>query len=188
VGSRGESDDQPFGFSVPKIGHRSPPIGVVGERPALLSSNLLTPFNQPRAGPAIGNSVVQITHGSVLLIGGAKLTVVPIYEYEHLEKPGDSCKKRFEALQAVSEDALTACPECGEPVKRVVSKAQFKTKANIDPDHAGSKGFSTFKKAGDGVWEKTGGPGVDAIVGTEADKQAVREEKSKPSKVYDLDD
>jgi putative FmdB family regulatory protein len=111
---------------------------------------------------------------------------MPIYEYEHKETPPESCKTRFEVLQKASEDALTSCPTCGADVKRVVSRAQFRSKTDHSPDRAGAKGFSTFKKAGEGVWEKTGGPGVDAIVASDEEIQSVKDE-SKPVKTYDLD-
>lgn len=41
---------------------------------------------------------------------------MPIYDYR--------CKKcgRFEKVQKITEPALKECPECGEPVQRLISK------------------------------------------------------------------
>jgi len=41
---------------------------------------------------------------------------VPTYEYK-CEKCG-----KFEHWQNITEDALTACPTCGSPVKRLISR------------------------------------------------------------------
>ena len=40
---------------------------------------------------------------------------MPTYEYECR-----SCSHSFEAFQAMSEDPLTSCPECGGPVRRLI--------------------------------------------------------------------
>ncbi|AEE16773.1 FmdB family zinc ribbon protein [Treponema brennaborense] len=41
---------------------------------------------------------------------------MPTYEYEC-----ESCGKRFEAFQKMSDAALTECPGCGKRVRRVLS-------------------------------------------------------------------
>jgi putative FmdB family regulatory protein len=43
---------------------------------------------------------------------------MPIYEYEC-----SACKNRFERSQRFSDPALTECPECGGPVRRVLFPA-----------------------------------------------------------------
>lgn len=47
---------------------------------------------------------------------------MPIYEYE--------CSKghRFEELQKISDEPLTACKECGKPVRKLVSQTAFALK------------------------------------------------------------
>lgn len=111
---------------------------------------------------------------------------MPIYEYEL--KGGDCqiCSGRFEALQGIGEEALTMCPTCGLPVVRVVSRASFKTRPDFNAGKAGEKGLTTYKRAGEGNWEKVAGPGVDAIVGTPEDAAIVEKEKKSPPKL-DLD-
>jgi putative FmdB family regulatory protein len=47
---------------------------------------------------------------------------MPIYEYE-CEECG-----RFEAIQKITENALTTCEKCGKPVRRLVSQSSFALK------------------------------------------------------------
>jgi len=48
---------------------------------------------------------------------------MPIYEYqaEDSEKGCGCCCKPFEMLQRVDEEPLAQCPECGIPVKKIIS-------------------------------------------------------------------
>jgi putative FmdB family regulatory protein len=39
---------------------------------------------------------------------------LPTYEYRC-----DSCEKNFDVVQSFQDDALTACPTCGSPVRKV---------------------------------------------------------------------
>jgi len=41
---------------------------------------------------------------------------VPIYEYQC-----ESCADRFEVKQSMKDDPLTACPQCGKRVQRLIS-------------------------------------------------------------------
>lgn len=41
---------------------------------------------------------------------------MPTYEYQCL-----SCGKRHEVQQAISDESLTQCPECGGQVKRLIT-------------------------------------------------------------------
>jgi hypothetical protein len=55
------------------------------------------------------------------------------------------------------------------------------------PSKASKAGFTTFKRAEKGVWEKVGGEGPDALIGSKEDIEAVEAEKAPPRKVIDLD-
>ncbi len=88
---------------------------------------------------------------------------MPIYEYEHEDPPGPMCEARFEALQSPQDPPLEYCPTCGLPAHRVVSRAAFKLNRAPTADQAAKKGFSTFRKAGGGVWEKIAGEGPDLL-------------------------
>ena len=111
---------------------------------------------------------------------------MPIYEYDLSDGECQMCPGHFEVLQSLDEDALEHCPGCGLPCKRVVSRVSFSMRTSADPDSAAKKGFTTWKRARKGEWEKLAGPGVDGIVSSDEDKQAIEAEKKKP-KVIDLD-
>lgn len=110
---------------------------------------------------------------------------MPIYEYELIDDDcGGICEGRFAAIQNLDDDPLKHCPTCGLQCKRVISNVSIKTKADLTPEQAAKRGFTTWKRAKEGEWEKVAGPGVDAIVGTDEAKEAAKE---KPIKKIDLD-
>lgn len=111
---------------------------------------------------------------------------MPLYEYEHLFDECELCDFRFAVIQDVKEEPLSYCPSCGLEVKRIVSIASINTRTALTAGRAAKAGFTTWKKSGDGAWEKVDGPGVDVIQGSEADKQALQEE-AKSAKAVDLD-
>lgn len=109
---------------------------------------------------------------------------MPIYEYQVKEglEGCSHCRRPFSVLQSMKEEPLQACEKCGSPIRRIVSRPVMKVASTLTPEQAAAHGFTTFKKAGKGTWEKAAGPGVDAIVG---DPSTVS--SPSPSKVYDLD-
>lgn len=108
---------------------------------------------------------------------------MPVYEYEPVDWDCLICQGRFEALQGVSDPAYEFCPTCGMGVRRVISKAQIKVRRGGDFEKAGKKGFTVFKKAEQGKWERVAGEGVDMIVGTPEDVAAVEAEKKTVKKI-----
>ena len=48
---------------------------------------------------------------------------MPIYEYKCL-----NCSHEFEAMQKFSEAAISQCPNCGGPVKKLISHSSFHLK------------------------------------------------------------
>lgn len=111
---------------------------------------------------------------------------MPIYEYEPDDRDCLMCPGRIEVIQGIEEEALKYCPQCGLEVKRVVSRSSFKVSKSSGADKAAARGFTTWKRAEKGKWEKVAGEGVDMIVGTPEDVAAVEAEKKTP-KVLDLD-
>lgn len=111
---------------------------------------------------------------------------MPIYEYEADGFDCLICGGRFETIQAISDPPLEFCPTCGLEVRRVISRASIKIGRPSDPERAAERGFTTWRKAGRGTWEKVAGPGVDVIQGSPEDLAAVEEEK-RSSKKLDLD-
>ena len=75
---------------------------------------------------------------------------MPVYEYEHQEKP---CilGKVFDHKQTLSDKALTRCPQCCGPVQKIISRI------NISCPKTNSElrdiGFTKLVKRDDGVYE-----------------------------------
>lgn len=113
---------------------------------------------------------------------------MPIYEYEPDDRECLICNGRTEAMQGINDEPLKYCQTCGLEVKRVVSQASFQLRKGVEPDKAADRGFTTYKRAEKGKWEKVGGHGPDMIVGTKEDMAAVEAEKKPAKKVIDLGD
>jgi len=94
---------------------------------------------------------------------------VPIYEYEPEDRDCFLCEGVVEVMQGVGEEALKYCPTCGLSVNRIISRASFKVGKGVDAEKAAAKGFSTWKKAGKGVWEKVAGENGPDVIHKPAD-------------------
>ncbi len=97
------------------------------------------------------------------------------------------CDGRISVIQSIHEEALKYCPSCGLEVKRVVSRAVFKMAGAIPEDKASRKGYTTFRKAEKGIWEKVSGEGPDILAGTKEDMAAVEAEKTPQKPILDFD-
>lgn len=107
---------------------------------------------------------------------------MPVYEYEPDGHDCLICEGRVEVLQSASEEALRYCPTCGMEVRRVVSRAVFKVGGELPQQgKAGKKGFTTYRKAGNGQWERT-----DGAEGPAQLERPAEDTKPEP-KVLDLD-
>ena len=81
---------------------------------------------------------------------------MPIYQYEARDpkKSCAKCKDGFEIAQSINDDRLTACPECGAPIFRVVcapALGHSRTDLNYRAKRAG---FHSYKKVQKGEYEK----------------------------------
>lgn len=75
---------------------------------------------------------------------------MPVYEYAH---EGDGCTlgREFEHTQSIKDDALKACPQCGAPVRRLISRPYISTPQG---DSAlKNMGFTKLVKRDNGVYE-----------------------------------
>lgn len=75
---------------------------------------------------------------------------MPIYEYEHLEKP---CMKgrSFEVCQSIYDIDLTQCPACGGRVRKLISSVNLRMpKTNSE---LRDLGFTKLVKRDTGVYE-----------------------------------
>lgn len=112
---------------------------------------------------------------------------MPVYEYEHLYDECEMCGDRFAVVQSLDEEPLEYCPCCGLEVKRVVSQISTMKSRPFSAGKAAKQGFTTWKKSGEGEWEKVDGPGVDAIVASEKDKEDLASERVKVVKLDDAE-
>lgn len=90
---------------------------------------------------------------------------MPLYKYEAEGQGCSHCQSRFEVLQRVDQEPLTRCPECGQLVRRVFSSCAISRAptGTLSPKNLERHGFTQYRKAGDGYYEKTCGPGPDLI-------------------------
>jgi putative FmdB family regulatory protein len=82
---------------------------------------------------------------------------VPFYEYEPKSRKRSCkhCKAGFEIMQRLAEEPLTKCPECGAPVRRVISSVSIGSSKSGLTQRAKDAGFHQLKKLGKGEYEKT---------------------------------
>lgn len=81
---------------------------------------------------------------------------MPIYEYEavNAEASCAHCKDGFEIIQSFSDAKLEKCPECGNPVQRIISAPSLgRSQSSLD-DRAKAAGFTKLKRLGKGEYEK----------------------------------
>lgn len=112
---------------------------------------------------------------------------MPIYEYEPDDRECFICRGKLEVLQSLSEPACSLCPICGLPVKRLISKASVIKSYSVDHQKAGEKGFTTYRKAQQGVYEKIAGEGPE-LISKSKDFDSKSATPKKPKKIIDLDE
>jgi putative FmdB family regulatory protein len=76
---------------------------------------------------------------------------VPVYEYEHKEKECSTMGKNFEIEQPISDPPLETCPECGKPVRRLISLTNISTP--VTDSKYKELGFTKLVKRDSGVYE-----------------------------------
>ncbi len=90
---------------------------------------------------------------------------MPIYEYTATKTGCAYCEAHFEQLEKLHAKAIEQCPKCGAPVQRVISapavvsgQAHRQSKAHLE-----KHGFTQYRRAGKGIYEKTAGKGPRVI-------------------------
>jgi putative FmdB family regulatory protein len=96
---------------------------------------------------------------------------MPIYEYEAQQAcaaPVD-CGGRIEVFAKISDAELSVCPHCGVPIARIISAPSMAMGGShlLKEKHFSERGFTQYKKAGGGVYEKTAGDGPRYISGND---------------------
>ena len=81
---------------------------------------------------------------------------MPIYEYEakNSDKSCEHCRHPCDVLQAISDETLSICPQCGHPVIRLISAPRVGSSQSGFDDRAKTAGFSKLKRLGKGEYEK----------------------------------
>ncbi|MBT8036736.1 MAG: zinc ribbon domain-containing protein [Verrucomicrobiae bacterium] len=85
---------------------------------------------------------------------------MPLYEYisEHADDPEMSCRvcaRGFELRRPVDREALTLCPLCRHPVKKLISRVNTpKIAKPLSISDAKKAGFTVLEKRDEGVYEK----------------------------------
>ena len=81
---------------------------------------------------------------------------MPLYIYETSDpkKGCAKCRAGFEITQSLKDEKLTACPDCGAPIYRVI-QAPGLTHSKTDLHYRAKRaGFSCLKKVQKGEYEK----------------------------------
>lgn len=80
---------------------------------------------------------------------------MPIYEYELCEGDCRVCGGRFSLQRPLSRPALTKCPLCRKPVRKVVSTVNSPMKLKpLSIADAKNAGFTVLKRVGKGEYER----------------------------------
>ena len=90
---------------------------------------------------------------------------MPIYEYHPAgEAHCDYCAGGFERMRKISDPPLSECPQCGAAVERRISAPNVpKSGPSLDAANLEKHGFTQYRRAGKGVYEKTAGKGPAKI-------------------------
>jgi putative FmdB family regulatory protein len=89
---------------------------------------------------------------------------MPIYEYAPTSGHCDKCQGRFEVMQRIADAKLAACPTCGQPCERRISAVALGGTYSVSDDKIKNSGLTKYKKAGDGVYERTAGTGGPEVI------------------------
>ena len=84
---------------------------------------------------------------------------MPLYEYAPISGTCNQCRGSFEVMQRIADDKLTQCPACGQPCERQMSAVALGGKYSTSAAAIKSSGMTQYKKAENGVYERTAGIG-----------------------------
>ena len=81
---------------------------------------------------------------------------MPIYEYsaEQASRSCALCRERFERLVRLSDPPLTQCPDCGAPIRKVISAPSVGASKSGFDNRAKQAGFHKLQRTGKGEYEK----------------------------------
>jgi len=80
---------------------------------------------------------------------------MPFYEYELCEGDCRMCGGKFTLRRPIHAKALTQCPACKKPVRKLISKVSSPMKLKpLSISDAKKAGFTVLKKSGKGEYER----------------------------------
>jgi putative FmdB family regulatory protein len=90
---------------------------------------------------------------------------MPFYEYCPINPAScHYCMNNFERLQKLSDKPLDRCPQCQNPVRRIISAPNVgKADVSLERGNLEKHGFTQYRKSAKGEYEKTAGKGPDFI-------------------------
>ncbi|HZE61915.1 MAG TPA: zinc ribbon domain-containing protein [Burkholderiales bacterium] len=88
---------------------------------------------------------------------------MPLYDYAPISGRCNRCHGRFEVQQKIAAPKLKRCPACRKPCERLISPVKVTGKYSTSDSRVKELGMTKYKKAGDGVYEKTTGSGPSVI-------------------------
>ncbi len=89
---------------------------------------------------------------------------MPVYEYAPTSGRCEKCQGLFEVVQRVADPKLSACPTCGQPCERRISAVAIGGTWSLSESKIRNSGLTQYKKAGDGVYERTAGSGGPEVI------------------------
>ena len=90
---------------------------------------------------------------------------MPIYEYAAVDAGCAYCTAHFDVRQKLDDAQLTSCPKCGQRIQRVICapNVAIGNAHTLKESHVAANGFTQYRRAGKGVYEKTAGKGPQFI-------------------------
>ena len=85
---------------------------------------------------------------------------MPTYEYQarHPTSACDHCRQRFEVRQSMRDEPLKTCPQCGQPIERLISACGISTrpsgKSLLSDKNLKAKGLTKLVNEGGGKFRK----------------------------------
>ncbi len=89
---------------------------------------------------------------------------MPIYEYAPTSGQCDKCNGLFEVMQRVADAKLSVCPTCGQACERRISRVALGGNWSLSESKIKNSGLTQYKKAGNGVYERTAGTGGPEVI------------------------
>lgn len=91
---------------------------------------------------------------------------MPFYEYIAISEPGcENCRQPFTLLRRLSDPEIEVCPACATPVRKILSPPNVVSGQahKLKESSIEKAGFTQYRKAGKGIYEKTAGKGPGVI-------------------------